>query len=211
MQYIFDFDGTIVDSQNCMVVAIKKTFKQCGLAEPTDQDIDPYIGLPVERFFKVMVKQYQNENQYDLLLQTFRKIYRQLEEATMVLYDDMRDVLAELSRSNKLFIVSSKKTAILRRNLIFLKIEDYFEDYIGSDQLKEFKPHPEGVLKLISRHHLEAKDCVVIGDTTFDIQMGQAAGCETCAITWGSHTKAQLKEENPTYIIRKVRELLTIK
>ena len=66
------------------------------------------------------------------------------------------------------------------------------------------------VLALLRRMRLDAEDVLVVGDTTFDIEMGNAAGCDTCAVTYGNHTPDQLRDAKPTYITGNFRDLLTL-
>ena len=123
----------------------------------------------------------------------------------------MDNVLHELnSREVKLYVVSSKKTDVLHRNLQTLNLMHYFKDWIGSDQVENYKPHPDGIRKLIKRYNLSEKDTLMVGDAIFDIQMTKAANIESCAVSWGSHSKKELEGEKPTYMVDTVKELLTI-
>lgn len=63
------------------------------------------------------------------------------------------------------------------------------------------KPAPDMVLALLERMHISADETLVVGDTTFDIMMGNAAGCRTCAVTYGNHTEETLRGVSPTHII----------
>lgn len=65
----------------------------------------------------------------------------------------------------------------------------YFKDWIGSDQVENYKPHPDGIRKLIKRYNLSEKDILMVGDAIFDIQMTKAANVESCTVTWGSPSK----------------------
>lgn len=123
----------------------------------------------------------------------------------------MDNVLHELnSREVKLYVVSSKKTDVLHRNLQTLNLMHYFKDWIGSDQVENYMPHPDGIRKLIKRYNLSEKDTLMAGDAIFDIQMTKAANVESCTVTWGSHSKKELEGEKPTYMVDTVQELLTI-
>ena len=51
---IFDFDGTIADSKKCSLIATKKAFSDYGLEEPSDSQIEYYMGIPIEKSFDLM-------------------------------------------------------------------------------------------------------------------------------------------------------------
>ena len=57
------------------------------------------------------------------------------------------------------------------------------------------------VLALLERMDIEATETLVVGDTTFDIEMGNRAGCKTCAVTWGNHSRELLATVCPDLII----------
>jgi phosphoglycolate phosphatase len=57
------------------------------------------------------------------------------------------------------------------------------------------------VLALLARMEIQADETLVVGDTTFDIEMGNRAGCKTCAVTWGNHSCELLQSARPDMII----------
>lgn len=208
MHYIFDFDGTLVDSEKCSILATQAAFKACQLAVPTETEIAYYMGIPIEKSFREMATVELTEQVFQTLLKTFRDFYKQFEEEALTLFPNIKDMLHVLTeRGVTCFVVSSKKTAVLERNLQALEIARFFQDCIGSDQVQHYKPHPEGILVLLKRYGLQATHCIMIGDAIFDIQMGKAAGCRTCAVTWGSHTREALECEAPDVIVDDVLAL----
>ena len=211
MNYIFDFDGTLADSKQCSVLATQSAFKACGLTIPSEEQIAHYMGIPIEQSFHEMASTVLSEEALTALLTSFRRYYKQYEDETLILFPRMKEVLEVLQkRQINCFVVSSKKTDVLERNLKTLGIATYFKDCIGSDQVQHYKPHPEGILLLLDRYHLKAADCLMIGDAIFDMQMGKAANCQTCAVTWGSHSEAFLQVEQPDFIVHHVEELLQV-
>ncbi|MEK4229445.1 HAD family hydrolase [Solibacillus sp. FSL H8-0538] len=209
--FIFDFDGTLADSKQCSVLATQQAFQAMDLAVPTTECIEYYMGIPIEQSFKEMASTSLDDVAFEALLNAFRQAYKELENDTLTVFPYIPKVLRILKEHNKsLYVVSSKKSDVLRRNLQTLHIAQFFDDLIGSDQVEHYKPHPDGILKLVARHQFKLEDAVMIGDAIFDIQMGQAADCRTCAITWGSHSKENLQSENPTYLIEDVHALLQL-
>ena len=212
MHYIFDFDGTLADSQQCSILATQAAFKASGYTIPPEEQITHFMGIPIEQSFQEMTTTALSSEDLQALITSFRAYYKQFENESLTLFPNITDVLATLQKQQALcFVVSSKKTDVLKRNLQQLHIDMYFKDCIGSDQVQHYKPHPEGILLLLERYDLQPAECVMIGDAIFDIQMGKAANCRTCAVTWGSHTKATLQMEQPDFIVDQVKGLLHIK
>lgn len=209
--FIFDFDGTLADSERCSILATQSAFRTVGLPVPTELDIAYYMDIPIEQSFREMSTKALNEDEFHQLLSIFREAYKNLEADTLTVFPNIPQVLHKLQQLTiKCFVVSSKKSDVLLRNLQSLKIDHYIDGIIGSDYVSHYKPHPESLLLLSERYALRLENCLMIGDAIFDIQMGHSAKTKTCAVTWGSHTKEKLLKEKPTYCIGSVHELLTL-
>lgn len=207
---IFDFDGTLADSGQCGQLATQQAFETCGLTVPTKEQIDYYMGIPIEQSFQELTNHSLTSEQFNNLLKQFREAYKELEEQTITAFPHIANVLQQLQSMFSLFVVSSKKTDVLYRNLQKLQLDTFFTDWIGSDNVTHYKPHPDGIYKIAERHGLQPSQCIMVGDATFDIQMGKAAGCNTIAVHWGSHEEAELRREQPTFYAYETRDLLHI-
>ncbi|MFL1624335.1 HAD family hydrolase [Staphylococcus capitis] len=204
---IFDFDGTIADSKECSIVATQKSFKERGLEEPTVNLIEYYMGIPIEKSFSLMSSVDLDDHQLEALIKTFRQNYKEVESSYLKLYKHMTEQLQSLSKDKQLFVVSSKKTDVLIRNLENLDIDHLFTEVIGSDKVNHYKPSPDGINYILNKYQLENEETIYIGDAIFDMQMANSAKVASCAVTWGTHSIEELKSENPTYIIHEVTEL----
>ena len=204
---IFDFDGTIADSKECSIVATQKSFKERGLEEPTVNLIEYYMGIPIEKSFSLMSSVDLDDHQLEALIKTFRQNYKEVESSYLKLYKHMTEQLQSLSKGKQLFVVSSKKTDVLIRNLEILDIDHLFTEVIGSDKVNHYKPSPDGINYILNKYQLENEETIYIGDAIFDMQMANSAKVASCAVTWGTHSIEELKSENPTYIIHEVTEL----
>lgn len=204
---IFDFDGTIADSKECSIVATQKSFKERGLEEPTVNLIEYYMGIPIEKSFSLMSSVDLDDHQLEALIKTFRQNYKEVESSYLKLYKHMTEQLQLLSKDKQLFVVSSKKTDVLIRNLEILDIDHLFTEVIGSDKVNHYKPSADGINYILNKYQLENEETIYIGDAIFDIQMANSAKVASCAVTWGTHSIEELKSENPTYIIHEVTEL----
>lgn len=210
--YFFDFDGTLADSGDAAAIAIQKSFKKEGYPVPNRDEIDYYMGIPIEISFPKMAHVDMTEDQLQQLMSVFRLDYRQIEEKYLCLFDGIKNVLQQLTNcQKKLFVVSSKHSNALLRNLDQLGITEYFTSIIGSDNVSHFKPHPEGILLLMKKYQLDPTQSVMIGDAIFDIQMGKSAYVHTAAVCWGAHKSEELAKENPDYLLTQPNEILSIK
>ncbi|KRL04454.1 HAD family hydrolase [Liquorilactobacillus oeni] len=209
--FIFDFDGTLADSGKTGVLATQAAFRDFELKQPSAAQVQYYMGIPIEISFRKMSDREFSNAQFEELLITFRKHYKNLELSSLSLFPKMKDVLEQLYADGKnLFVVSSKHSVALQRNLERLEIAQYFRSVCGSDQVAHFKPAPDGILNLIARYKLIKKECIMIGDAIYDLQMGKAAQVRTCGVTWGAHERSLLQNESPDYLVSQVPELLNL-
>ncbi|MEB6148673.1 HAD family hydrolase [Enterococcus casseliflavus] len=206
---LFDLDGTLLDSKECSVKATKAAFKEMGLKVPSEVVIEHYMGIPIEESFFKMSEQPLDQETVTELIRIFRAYYQTYEESTLKVFPEIPHVLEILNkRKVPCFVVSSKKTAVVKRNLVAQDLVAFFEEIIGSDAVTHYKPHPEGINKVVAHYQFDPTKTIMIGDAIFDIQMGKAAGVKTIAVTWGSHDPKKLSEENPDALVDAPREIL---
>ena len=99
-----------------------------------------------------------------------------------------------------------------KRGLQCMELENYIETVIGCDICQYHKPHPEPMAKALAALNLKADECLCIGDSPFDLQSGQAAGCYgTAAVRYTSFDWQQMLDEgNPDYILEEMPDLIKI-
>jgi HAD superfamily hydrolase (TIGR01509 family) len=107
----------------------------------------------------------------------------------------------------RMAIVTSRDRLSLDLILQNNGIDNYFETVVTVDDHLTPKPAPDMVLALLERMKIRAGETLVVGDTTFDIEMGNRAGCRTCAVTWGNHSHEVLASVCPDMIIDELDSL----
>lgn len=207
--YFFDFDKTLANTGNVSVTATENAFKAFNLTVPSQDQILDKMGIPAEVSFPQMAKQKLSDKEIKQLVQKFRAFYQQEELDNTELYPGIKSLLSQLQQAKKqLFIVSSKATQPLKRNLSHLGILDYFTMIEGCDLVTKFKPDPEGINLLVQKFDLKKNESIMIGDARYDLQMGKNAGVKTCGATWGAFNVKSLVAENPTYIAHQPLDIL---
>lgn len=206
---IFDLDGTLLDSRECSIKATKAAFTEMGLKVPSEVVIEHYMGIPIEESFFKMSEQPLDQETATELIRVFRTYYQTYEESTLNVFPEIPHVLEILmKRKVPCFVVSSKKTAVVKRNLAAQNLVAFFEEIIGSDAVSHYKPHPEGINKVVTQYQFDPTMTIMVGDAIFDIQMGKAAGVKTIAVTWGSHDAKKLSAEKPDALAEAPQDIL---
>lgn len=199
----FDFDGTLANTEKLAVYATQAAFAQMGLPVPTAAAITQYQGIPIETSFPLLTQHPIDQTMLQQLFIAFRSAYQAGESAeTIQAFAGIPELLAQLvAADQQLFLMTSKKSAVAQRNLAILSLEQFFTAIYGSDRVVAYKPAPGGLQQALAEYQLTAEQAVMVGDATFDIDAGNAAGMTTVAVTWGAHTPAQLVQSKPDYLV----------
>lgn len=200
---LFDFDGTLADTAPGIVATLRKSFVQMGLPVPAEEAMVNTIGLPLWRAFQVLGNLSDEEAQRARAI--YSKLFMEYEIPNIRLFPGIVDVLEQLAqRGIRMAIVTSRDKLSLDVILNNNDIAWYFETEVTFDDHLKSKPEPDMVVALLERMDIRAEETLVVGDTTFDIEMGNRAGCRTCAVTWGNHTSEMLQSVHPDRIIDRI-------
>ena len=208
---IFDFDGTLADTKENIILTFQMTMKELGVEIKSRQECAATIGLTLEDAFKVLYPGMAAEK-YILLRDTYRRIFKENRKILVPgLFPEVMETLEELRRRGHLMsIASSRQSPSLQSFLEDMKIAHLFEYAVGGDNVEHPKPAPDAVLQILRHYNLSAEEAFVVGDMPFDINMATNAGVKSCGVTWGNADAAQLKESGANYIIDKMSQLLEI-
>ena len=203
---LFDFDGTLADTAEGIVLTMQETFRQMGLPVPGEAAVRQTIGLPLADGIRLLGN--LSDEQTERGTQTYRALFPTFELSHIKMFPGVAGVISELSRRGiRMAICTSRGRNSLERILSRHGLWECFETVVTSSDGLAPKPAPDPVLALLERMGLEADEAMVVGDTTFDILMGSRAGCRTVAVTYGNHSREQLLEVCPTHVIDDFAEL----
>ena len=208
---IFDFDGTLADTKENIILTFQMTMKELGVEIKSRQECAATIGLTLEDAFKVLYPGMAAEK-YILLRDTYRRIFKENRKILVPgLFPEVMETLEELRRRGYLMsIASSRQSPSLHSFLEDMKIAHLFEYAVGGDNVEHPKPAPDAVLQILRHYNLSAEEAFVVGDMPFDINMATNADVKSCGVTWGNADADQLKESGANYIIDKMSQLLEI-
>jgi len=207
---IFDFDGTLADTNAGIVATFRKTVESLSIPCPSDEKISSTIGLALGDNFRMSLPGI-SEEMVEKCVTTYRRIFDEIALPGIYAFDGVVDTLNTLKNNGiRLAIATSRSHRSLSMICESLGLSDTFETIVAADDVVNHKPAPDAVLMNLEALGVDAGDALVIGDTVFDLQMGQAAGCKVCGVTWGNHPRARLEEAAPDYIIDSMQELLPL-
>ena len=207
---IFDFDGTLGDSQSLIVGTVQKTIAELHLQQRTDAQCASIIGLPLNEAFKSLL------GIDNVLAQSCTDTYRRIFErdnvpgAVKAFPHVLETVSALADMGITMTMASSRNRNSLIRLADDLGLSHYIQYLLGADDTPRAKPDPMPVITTLEALGFTPNETLMVGDAKYDILMGARANVTTCGVSYGNGTVEELKEAKADYIIDDFAQLLQI-
>jgi phosphoglycolate phosphatase len=208
---IFDCDGTLVDSQHLIVAAMEMAFKSVNLAPPERDAILGIVGLSLPEAIGRLT-QGADEAAITQIRQNYSEAFGVLRQDPVhaePMYDGARDAIIELAsnENTQLGIATGKSRRGVDRMLERFELAPYFVTIQTAD-VAPSKPHPGMIERALAETGASSTDAVMIGDTTFDMEMANNAGVKAIGVSWGYHPVQLLENEGVHGIADNYAQLL---
>ncbi|MEM9443251.1 MAG: HAD-IA family hydrolase [Pseudomonadota bacterium] len=209
---LFDCDGTLVDSQYVIIETMNRTFRAKGLAPPSPEQTRSIVGLSLDKAMAVLAPEKDQRDHLDLV-----ELYKD-NFATLRLADDFSEpmfqgvleTLDKLATSEVLLgIATGKSLRGLRMVLEHHGIRDRFITLQTAD-FHPSKPHPSMVETALKETGAAANATLLVGDTTFDIEMARAAGVRPIGVNWGYHPGSELTAAGAEVVLDHFEQVLDL-
>lgn len=200
---ILDFEGTIADTRTSVVSTLEATIEAMHLQKPSRVTLESLTGLP----FKEMIARatcLEDDEKLEEANLIYSLLYDKISLNTVKLFPDVIDSLKVISDAGiKIVVVSDQCRKCLEKQLRRLGIMRYVDLVRGVEDIEYAKPAPDLVCEIMAITESHAYETLVVGDTTYDVEMGNRAHCITCAVSYGCHTGEQLREKNPMFVMNR--------
>ncbi|MFC7703014.1 HAD-IA family hydrolase [Plastorhodobacter daqingensis] len=205
---VFDVDGTLVDSQDHITDAMTAAFAAAAHPAPAREAILSIVGLSLPVAVRVLAPSLP-DTEIDLIVAHYKTGFMQRRShSAPALYPGARDVLDRLHAApDHLLGIATGKS---RRGLDHLIAAHGLDGVFITRQVADdhpSKPHPSMLMATLRDTGLQAGQGAMIGDTTYDIAMGRAAGFRTIGVTWGYHGSQMLRDAGADVLIDSFAEL----
>ena len=208
---MLDFDGTTACTVPAIYHAAKRMLQLHGYE--VDKDVVyKNFGLALPFAFRCFAGDESiDDTTIEEMIVEYNDFYRNEAEPLIELFEGVPETLDTLKKAGvKIVIASNNVQPVLRRLTSNLGIADYIDDIVAVEDVENVKPAPDIALEVLRRCNIKGEEALVVGDSTFDMDMGREAGCHLCGVTYGSHTPEMLRETGARYIIDKFSDLLKI-
>src|SRR6202166_1126803 len=201
--YLFDVDGTLVDSATDICGAIQAVLATTRQNNVADDFLRRYIGRHLYDLFGDLLPECTRE-QMDQMLADYRRIYLGRNHSLTRAYPGIADALATLPGRKS--TATTKGAPTTRIVLEMFGLLPYFDHVQGTDGFPA-KPEPDVIFASLRVFGARPQDCLLVGDAPADMEAGRRAGVKTCAVLYGYGQREDLEKWNPDYWITDLRQL----
>jgi phosphoglycolate phosphatase len=205
---IFDWDGTLVDSTARIVESMQLAAREAEIKVLSDFDIKQIIGLGLPEAICQLWPEFDlGDHEVANMRVLYNKHYMSDARPAMRFFDHAELLLGDLLKADlDLAVATGKSRSGLDRAFRELKTGHLFRDSRCADETKS-KPHPLMLEELAQSLGVEPGAMLMVGDTTFDLDMAKAAGVDSVGVTHGAHAQEKLESSGPVHMVHSLKEL----
>lgn len=208
--FLFDLDGTLVDSAPDIARALNVTLSEVGVPRVTPARVAGFIGDGAQKLIERSLPR-GAKVRVAALVERFRSNYAAALCVDTRPYPGVHETLHALSnRGVRLAVLTNKPSDLARALIHVLGLDRLISDVVGDGDGFPRKPAPEAARHLLSRAEADEDRTWLIGDGLPDMQLGRALGCKVAAVSWGYTPRALLAAERPHRILDRPSEMLTL-
>lgn len=203
---VFDWDGTLMDSVGTIVACTQAVIRELGLRELPEERIRGTIGLGLRETIDFLVPGC-DDALYETIIEAYRRHWYLTFRDTPVLFAGVEAMLRDLADEGYLLGIATGKS---RRGLDFSLHQTGLTGLFHSTRTADeafSKPHPQMLLDILNDLGVRPADALMIGDTTFDLEMARNAGTGGIGVCTGSHCREDLQRFEPLACLERVVEL----
>ena len=197
---IFDWDGTLVDSQAQIVDCMRKAFVKVGLIPPEPAAVRHIIGLSLEAAACRLAPE-SDRSKIETLVDTYREFAFSNSDHSTRLFEGVKPGLKALKKQGYyLAVATGKGRRSLDAALDTTELSAVFDITRCADETCS-KPDPMMLDEILTDLNSNADKAIMVGDTSYDIEMANNIGMDSIAVTYGMHEAFHLRPFKPKYLI----------
>ena len=204
---VFDWDGTLMDSAQKIANCIKAAACESGVREPSDENAKNIIGLGLVEAMQALFP-YESEASVAKIVESYKYHFVTGDLTGQGIFDGVEAGLEALAESGVLMAVATGKS---RRGLdrVFHEVglEHHFVVSRCADETRS-KPHPQMLYEILDYTAIDPHKSIMIGDTTYDMQMAGNAGMHALGAAYGVHDEQSLRQANAVDVLGSFPEIV---
>lgn len=207
---IFDLDGTLADTIECLAYCTNQILSELGLVEIAEEEFKTMVGDgAAKQIERALIKAGNAQLSYfDRALELYLDFFEKNCTYRVKPYAGIEETLQRLKKEGMKLAVLSNKPHPMTLNVIHSLFGDNLFDAIaGQKPGIAKKPSPEGVFAILEELGVSAEETLYLGDTNTDMKTGKGAGLFTIGVLWGFRDRKELEENHADAIIAKPEEI----
>ena len=199
---LFDFDGTLINTNDLIYESHNYAFKKVFNREITQKEFLSLYGRPLKEALN------ENFSSYgDKLLEEYMVFNEKNHDLLVKKFPGVSEGIALLKENGiKIGVVTSKRLETLNKGIAFLKFENMFDCLITPLDSTKHKPDPEPIIVGCQKINISEKNTVYVGDSVFDMQAAYLAGVKKCFVNYSLTSKDEIKRYNPEFFCDSICE-----
>lgn len=201
--YLFDVDGTLLDSAEDICGAVSDVLAETECGRISVEALKRYVGVDLLGMYRDLLPGASEERYQELVLE-YRKAYPARGHRATRVYPGVPEMLAALGGRKS--TATTKGSASTRAILEQFGLLPHFDHVQGTEGFA-YKPAPDVIHAALQALGAGVEDCLFVGDSPADMEAGRRAGVKTCAVRWGYGDQAAMARWAPDYWIERPEEL----
>jgi phosphoglycolate phosphatase len=208
MLFIFDWDGTLMDSTRRIIEAMQAAVDELGWPRRSADEIREIIGLGLPEAIEHLFPE-PPLSERQRLQACYAQHYVAADQQPCEFFPGALVMLEQLkARGHLVAVATGKSRKGMQRVLGQLDMHDYFHASRCADETRS-KPHPQMLHELLIELRASSSDAVMIGDTEYDMAMARTAGMARIAVGFGAHAVERLLQYEPVLVLDDLQQLLS--
>ncbi len=205
---LFDLDGTLSDPKIGITKSVQHALQKAGVMVNDLDELEPFIGPPLQVSFQEIYG--FNDTQITRAIRYYRERFTERGMFENKLYEDIPALLAQLKQQGYILTIATSKPTVFAEQIIkYFQLESYFDLVVGSHLDGSRSAKGEIIAEVLQQLDSYPKDqFIMIGDRKYDLIGARENQIDAIGVTYGFGSLEELKNEEPTYIVDHVNDLL---
>lgn len=204
--FIFDLDGTLIDSSTEVLMCLEKSLNECNVKFNKEKLTSDIMGPSLAEIVKIVIPELNDSNVIQKIVLKYRDLYDNDPDDKTLLYEGILEWLVYLKSNNKKIFIATNKPKIPTMRLIQKLNIDFFNDIYTTDKYECKKLTKRQMIEeIISKHSLLKEKTIMVGDILSDIDAAHEAGIPAIGALWGYSDNKNILTEKSEFIIERLK------
>ncbi len=206
---MFDLDGTVTDSGRAIMSSVVSALSEFGITDQPEEKIRTFIGPSL---FDSFAREYNMKGEdCERAVRIYRGIYSKERMYDVDIYDGIPELLSGLKQAGRqVLLITSKPIEFSEKILTKFELAKYFDHMVGPGFTDHSSDKRQLIDRAVAEYGLDRSECIMIGDTRFDIIGAVDAGVDSIAVTYGYGNIDEMKAAGATYTVDSASEIARI-